>query len=231
MNSINKPYTKAKQKSLLHTLALMVSAVVVLNGAILDDLVDNINHHIEQKNPHKRHHRRHHHYRISDEKKWQTALQFLGYYQGKIDGDLYTTESFNAINAFQHKRQELATGFLEEQYKTYLSHIYQLLRLQEYLEYRGKNRRKNRQKIQAALTIEGYYSGKIDGAMGRRSKRSILLYQNSLDSNATASSKLDPEEKTRLVEDAVFSIEKQLAAIKDEENHQSIDNNNSDMIQ
>jgi peptidoglycan hydrolase-like protein with peptidoglycan-binding domain len=195
-------------------IAIFLLGSTAPQAAILDDLVDTIKNKTVQKKRHKKYRR--HYYAVSDEKKWQTSLKFLGYYQGKIDGDLYSPESFNAIQNFQKRRMSPASGFLENEYKKYLSYIYDIITLNKYLGYKGKSRRKNNKKIQAALALEGTYSGKIDGVMGKKTKKSILLYKSRVDINATSSPRLSDKMKHKLIEDAKITAEKQLAVFKED---------------
>ena len=199
-----------KKKHFCKTLFIFTLATATLHAAVLDDLFENITH----KTIHKKHHRSHRSRTISDEEKWQTALKFLGYYHGKIDGDLFTPESFDAIKRFQEKREVIATGFLEDEYKSYLSYIYDVIAMKKTLDYQGKNRKKNRKKIQAALSLEGVYTGRIDGVMGKKSKASILSYKRKMDMNTSEGPSLSDEEKRTLIEDARISAENQLMVFK-----------------
>lgn len=151
---------------------LILLATLGLHAAILDDLVEKVSHYTEQPS-HKRHYHRHYKHAVhtvSKEKQWQYALKFLGYYHGKIDGDLLTQPSYNAIEAFQRDHQEFATGLLENRYKPYLSDIYKEIALQKEIAYVGKNKERLIRKKQAVLYVLGYYHGKIDGKFGAKSK-------------------------------------------------------------
>jgi len=195
---------------------LFILSGTVLQSAVLDDLFKSIEHQTAHKKHHRSHHRKHRYHAISDEKKWQTALKFLGYYQGKINGDLLTPESYKAIKNFQQRDQYFAAGILEDDSKRYLSQVYKAIRLRNYLDYEGKNRKKNRKKIQAALSIEGVYQGKIDGVTGKKTKNSILLYKKSLDQNTTEGSQLNKEEREQLIAASKDLLEERLAKFKQE---------------
>ena len=196
-------------------LTIFILSGTGLQAAILDDLFESIDHQTVHKKHHRSRHRKHRYHTISDEKKWQTALKFLGYYQGKINGDLLTTESYEAIKQFQERQQYFATGLLEKESKEYLSKVYNTIALKNYLDYEGKNRKMNRKKLQAALAAEGVYQGKIDGVVGKKSEESILSYKKSLDQNMTSTS-LSEEEEVHLIDEAKTIVGKQLANFKKE---------------
>jgi hypothetical protein len=164
---------------------MIILASLLLNGAILDDLTAKIPYFSKKKTPYKKHGKVHKEYTLSKEAQWQKALSFLGYYQGKIDGDLYTQRSFNAIIHFHTDHNEIATGFLEEADKQYLSEVYRTISLETYLSYNGKNKRKNIQKRQAALAVLSLYQGKIDGIFKQRSKAALSHYAQQIDANST----------------------------------------------
>jgi len=150
---------------------LTVLATLGLHAAILDDLVEKVSHYTSHPS-HKHHYRYHKHavHTLSKEMQWQYALKFLGYYHEKIDGDLLTQASYNAIEAFQRDHQAFATGLLENRYKPYLSDIYREIALQQDIVYDGNNKERLIRKKQAALHVLGYYHGKIDGKFGAKSK-------------------------------------------------------------
>jgi hypothetical protein len=189
-----------------------IGSTLSLHAAILDDLVEKIQQQQQQNKHHKkRHHHRHHQRELSDEAQWQTALQHLGYYKGKIDGDLSTQASFDAIMSFHAKHHEIETGFLEEADKRYLSEVYRTLSLKKYLSYEGKNRKRNHQKLQAALTVTDLYKGKIDGIFGKASKEALKRYSTQFEANSTS---LDPKKK--VIHEAREKIEKEAEKIKED---------------
>ena len=153
--------------------ALVMLATLGLHAAILDDLVEKVGNyatHASHKGHHHAHRKHHSLHTISQERQWQYALKFLGYYHGTIDGDLLTPESYHAIEQFQFAHQALATGFLDNRYKPYLSDIYRQIALQHDIVYAGKEKDRIIRKKQAALLVLGYYNGKIDGKFGVKSK-------------------------------------------------------------
>ena len=194
----------------LHSLCItLLWGSISLDAAILDDLIEKIQHKPVQKY-HKRQRSQH---TLSEEAQWQTALRYLGYYHGKIDGDLYTQRSFDAITAFHIKHEEVSIGFLEEADKQYLSEVYQAVSLDRYMTYSGKNKKKNNKKLQAALTLQSLYEGKIDGSFGKRSKHAFALYKAQFENNTTAISETDIKE--RLITDAREKVQKRLDRLKE----------------
>jgi len=158
--------------SIVRQTVLTMLATLGLHAAILDDLVEEVSHYTTHHS-HKRHrhvHRQHSVHALSKERQWQYALQFLGYYHGPINGDLLTPESYHAIEEFQFAHQALATGFLDNRYKPYLSDIYRQITLQHDIVYSGKVKDRIIRKKQAALSVLGYYNGTIDGKFGSKSK-------------------------------------------------------------
>ncbi len=153
--------------------ALVILATLGLHAAILDDLVEKVGNyatHASHKSHHHAHRKHHSVHTISQERQWQYALKFLGYYHGTIDGDLLTPESYHAIEQFQFAHQALATGFLDNGYKPYLTDIYRQITLKHDIAYDGKKKDRLIRKKQAALLILGYYNGKIDGKFGAKSE-------------------------------------------------------------
>jgi len=134
------------------TMTLLLSTML-LHANILDDFMEKITPSSAKHSSKKRYKKQLREPLLSEGAQWQTALRFLGYYEGKIDGDLSSEETFHAVTLFHTKYGEIATGFLEESEKAYLSSIYRTLYLSRYLAYEGKNRRKYYQKLQAALTL------------------------------------------------------------------------------
>ena len=134
-------------------------------------------------------------------------MAFLGYYKGRIDGDLDTQASFDAITAFHTKHQQVATGFLEEEDKRYFSEVYQALLLSHYLL---KNTNPSKQ-LQAALAELQFYQGAIDGDWGKHSKEALSCYRKTLqerDNTLTKQRLLQ-----RLIEEAQLKNSKRVAKI------------------
>lgn len=187
-----------------------------LQAAFLDDMVERLQTYGASHMHHKHYRHRHYHkdHRVSHEVKWQLALQYLGYYHGKINGDLLTPESYQAVETFQHTYQGLASGFLDERFKPYLSDIYVQLDMQKNISYEGINKQKNVKKLQSALQIMGFYDGKIDGLMGEKSKNAIKQYVQSEEGSNSSDIHLDSNAKARLYQNAMTAVEKKLNEMK-----------------
>jgi len=193
-------------------------AGIMTHAAILDDLIEKISSYQVDKS-YKKYSKRHYKRRhvVTDEEKWQYALKYLGYYTGTIDGDLLTPESYIAIESFQKKYQILASGFLEEYYKPYLSDIYTQLKLKQYLDDNATSRLTKHKKLQAALYVLGYYQGKIDGHIGKKSKNAIRNYLDTIGENGEKQNiKLKEEEREELVNKAKSTSKQLLEEMKEE---------------
>jgi len=199
---------------ILRYLYSLLFTTILLQSAVLDDLVEKFGH---QNKPLKHHHtyKRHKDKPLSQEAAWQTALQFLGYYHGKIDGDLYTEETFNAITHFHREHQEIATGFLEEADKQYLSKVYRTIALDRYLHGKGRSKTVQNRKRQAALSLLSYYDGKIDGYFGEKSKEALARYKAALlENNRSVNNETDIE--YLLFEEAQKESKKRLENIRND---------------
>jgi hypothetical protein len=174
---------------LFRSFFIIVLASLLLNSAILDDLIEKIPYPSKKSTLHQKYRKNDKKHSPGKEAQWQKALAFLGYYKGEIDGDLYTQRSFHAITDFHADHHEIATGFLEEADKQYLSEIYRALSLEVYLSYNGKNRRRQAQRKQAALTVLSLYHGKIDGLFKARSNAALVRYVQEIDANSTMTDK------------------------------------------
>jgi hypothetical protein len=197
---------KPSLPAILYTTCILSS--LSLQAAILDDLVEKVH----PKKVHTYHKRDTHRYStLSQEAQWQTSLKFLGYYKGKIDGDLFTEKTFNAVTAFHHDHGQIDTGFLEEEDKRYLSKIYHVIAMDQYLSYEGSDKRKQAQRLQAALKVTSYYRGKIDGYFKKASKAALSRYQTHLESD------LDPKEVEKSVlKEAKEKVASDIEKIKQE---------------
>ena len=152
-----------------------------LHGAILDDLVEKI----EKQQPKKHHHRYRKHRKrashtlpshLSSEAKWQYVLRLLGYYKGPLDGDLYSQRTFDAISHYHRDHNEVPTGFLEPEDKRYFRTLYSQTYLKRFLDIKPRKGRYGKQTLQAALKMQGFYKGKVDGKFGRGSKKALNAY-------------------------------------------------------
>jgi hypothetical protein len=196
---------------LFRSLCLILWSSLLLNGAILDDLIEKFPYTSKKSTPHQKHYKSHKKHTLSKQAQWQKALAFLGYYKGEIDGDLFTEKTFNAVTAFHHDHGQIDTGFLEKEDKRYLSRIYHTIAMDQYLSYEGNNKRKQAQRLQAALKVTSYYTGKIDGYFKKASKAALSRYQTHLESD------LDPKEVEKSVlKEAKEKVASDIEKIKQE---------------
>jgi hypothetical protein len=193
---------------------LLFSGTLLLHANILDDFMDTITPTSAKHPTKKRHKKQLQKPLLSEGAQWQTALQFLGYYQGKIDGDLSSEETFHAVTVFHTKYGQVPTGFLEEPEKVYLSRIYRMLYLSRYLAYEGKSKAKYYQKLQAALTLLSLYHGTIDGNFGKHSKKALRMYQERVENGQKSKEKKSLE--YHLVHDAKVYVKKTLQKFQEE---------------
>lgn len=166
----------------IYVVLLNLLLLNTLEGAVFDDLVEEIE---KRQSPKRVTHRKHHkktvkHHipvHLSSEAKWQYVLRLLGYYKGPLDGDLYSQRTFKAISAYHQATYGIANGFLEPEDKHHFQRIYNQLYLKRFLDIAPKRGVYHPQTLQAALKIEGYYKGKIDGKFGRGSKSALNAYK------------------------------------------------------
>jgi peptidoglycan hydrolase-like protein with peptidoglycan-binding domain len=174
----------------------------------------------------RRHHKKHHTKKkkaasagvlalsaLTQEQQWQSALHWLGFYQGETDGNLYSFDTHKAIADFQKKQGLESTGFLNEESKAYLSYIYNISVLDNYLNYTGTDEKKRIQKYQTALKVLGFYHGKIDGVIGKETEKNIQKYKQRYGMNASTAD-LSEAEKYTLVNQAKEKLSEEYRTFK-----------------
>ena len=132
--------------------------------------------------------------------KIQRALSSLGFYRGKIDGEVNSFETRSAIKELNIAYEISNSASLKAEEKDSLIFLGTLFKLDRYLILRGNDRKSKGKKIQAALKIHGFYHSKIDGAVGRGTRNSIAEYKS--DKGLSYSGSLDFEEEYQLVSSA-----------------------------
>jgi peptidoglycan hydrolase-like protein with peptidoglycan-binding domain len=140
-------------------------------------------------------------------KQIQTALVAAGFYHGAIDGKLNSFDTKSAILQFQHRYGLPATGILSPQEKSLLQYQASLAELNAHLNYMGYDKRGKGRQLQAALKVEGFYTTKIDGVIGRGSRQAISLYQQSRGMASTGG--LLPDQEAALIASAKQKIQLQ----------------------
>jgi peptidoglycan hydrolase-like protein with peptidoglycan-binding domain len=173
----------------------------------------------------RRHHSSHRSYRRrhrapahveTDEMKIQRALKSLGYYRGPIDGQVNSYPTRTAIKEFNRAYEIGDTAYMSPQERDALIYLGTLLQMDQALSTQGNDRRSRTKRIQAALKVLGFYTGKIDGSSGPMTRRAIADYRQA--NGLVPGYRLGYEDEYRLVTTAKQSndrnIEETLASLK-----------------
>jgi len=132
--------------------------------------------------------------------KIQKALASLGFYRGKIDGEVNSFETRSAIKDMNIAYEIDNSSSLKPEAKDALVFLGTLFEFDRYLISRGTDKRSKGKKIQTALKIHGFYFTKIDGAVGRGTRNSIGEYKAA--KGLSHGTSLDFEEEYQLVNSA-----------------------------
>ena len=154
--------------------------------------------------------------KLTDEKKIQTALSSLGFYKGRIDGEVNSYETRAAIKEMNQAYEISQNASLNPEAKDTLIFLGTLFEFDRYLIATGTDTRTKSKRIQTALKLHGYYSGTIDGVIGSGTRSSIAQYK--ADNGMSSGSALDFEEEYKLSSSAKEkndqNIEESIAALK-----------------
>lgn len=154
--------------------------------------------------------------KMTDEKRIQKALSSLGFYRGRIDGQVNSFETRSAIKDMNIAYEISNSASLKPEAKDTLIFLGTLFGFDRYLIASSNDKRTKSKKIQVALKIHGYYHGKIDGAIGKGTRGSIAQYKG--DNGMSYSGSLDFEEEYQLVSSAKEkndkNIEDSIASLK-----------------
>lgn len=154
---------------------------------------------------------------ITDQHKIQKSLTSLGFYHGKIDGQVNSFETRTAIKEMNKAYGIGNTASLTPEAKDTLIYMGDLFTFDRLLISSSNGTKSKNKKIQTALKIHGFYHGEIDGALGRGSKSAIAQYQSA--NGMTPDGSLDFEEEYQLIssakakndqnlDDAILSLKK-----------------------
>ncbi len=138
--------------------------------------------------------------KMTNEKRIQMALSSLGFYRGRIDGEVNSFETRSAIKDMNIAYEISNSASLKPEAKDTLMFLGTMFGLDRYLIARNNDKRTKSKKIQAALKVHGYYHGKIDGAIGKGTRGSIAEYK--ANNRMSHGSALDFEEEYQLVSSA-----------------------------
>lgn len=152
----------------------------------------------------------------SDEMKIQKALASLGFYRGRIDGEVNSFETRSAIKEMNIAYEISDNASLKPEAKDSLIFLGTLFEFDRNLINRGTDKRSKGKKIQTALKIHGFYFTKIDGVVGSGTRNSIAQYKAA--KGLSAGSSLDFEEEYQLISSAKQmndkNIEDTIASLK-----------------
>ncbi|OQX76179.1 MAG: peptidoglycan-binding protein [Epsilonproteobacteria bacterium 4484_65] len=189
-------------------------------GSVITNEVYNSNRQQQQSQPKRTHKtykkKKYHAPKMTDEKRIQKALSSLGFYRGRIDGEVNSFETRSAIKDMNIAYEISNSASLKPEAKDTLIFLGTLFELDRYLIARNNDKRTKSKKIQAALKIHGYYYGKIDGAIGKGTRGSIAEYKGN--NGMSYSGSLDFEEEYQLISSAKAkndkNIEDAIASLK-----------------
>ena len=186
----------------------------VVGSVITNEIYHSGRHH--RSSSHRSHRRRHVTPRETDEMRIQRALQSLGYYRGPIDGQVNSFETRSAIKALNRDYGIGDGAYMSPQERDALIYLGTLLKLDRALIDQGTSRRSHTKRVQAALKVLGFYTGKIDGSSGPMTRRSIAEYRRA--NGLAPSYRLGYEDEYRLISTAKKAndrnIEETLASLK-----------------
>lgn len=134
------------------------------------------------------------------EMKIQKALTSLGFYRGRIDGEINSYETRAAIKEMNVAYEIGDTASLKPEARDALIFLGTLFEFDRHLIARGTDSRTKGKKIQTALKIHGFYYAKIDGAVGPGTRKAIAEYKAA--KGLSYGNSLDFEEEYQLVSSA-----------------------------
>lgn len=152
---------------------------------------------------------------VSDEMKIQQALAGLGFYSGKINGNINDYATRNAIKQMNMAYNISDNTLLDKETSNQLVYIGTLFDLDKKLRPTSNSEKAKAIQLQTALMVQGVYTSKIDGAIGKGTRSSISMYRqaegmtdgNSLNQNETYNLVVASMDKNKVnIESAVAAI-------------------------
>jgi len=134
------------------------------------------------------------------EMKIQKTLAALGFYRGKIDGEVNSYETRSAIKAMNIAYELGDTASLAPRSRDALIYLGDLFTFDRILIAKDNGKRAKAKKIQASLKIHGYYHNKIDGAIGSGTRVNISEYK--MAKGLSSGTSFDFEEEYQLISSA-----------------------------
>jgi len=146
--------------------------------------------------------------KMTNEKRIQQTLTSLGFYHGRMDGEINSFETRTAI-----KNMNMAYGIsndasLRQEVRDTLIYLGTLFEFDRYLIAANSTNKAKNKKVQVALKIHGYYHNGIDGALGKGSRNAIREYQ--MGAGLPATGALDYEAEYQLISSAKDKNDKNL---------------------
>jgi len=138
--------------------------------------------------------------KMTDEKKIQKALTSLGFYKGRIDGEINSFETRSAIKAMNIAYGIGNSASLKPEIKDTLIYLGTLFEFDRALIASGSDKKTKGKKMQTSLKIHGYYHDKIDGLIGSGTRSCISNYKN--ENGMSPSGALNFEEEYKLISSA-----------------------------
>jgi len=145
---------------------------------------------------------------LTKDMKIHLALKKLGFYKGKIDGNLYSYETKSAIKKMHLEYQKEPTSYLNNKEKDTLIYLGTLFNLNKILLLKGSDERSHYKRIQAALKIEGFYFNIVDGILGNNTRKAIYDYKDA--KGLTPTYNLSFKEESELLNDAKMVNDKNI---------------------
>ena len=154
--------------------------------------------------------------KMTDEKYIQKALTSLGFYKGRIDGEVNSFETRSAIKSMNIAYGISDSASLLPQIKDTLIYLGRLFTFDRTLIASGSDDKTKGKKIQTALKIHGFYHDKVDGVIGSGTRECIANYKREkLNSSGSA---LNFEEEYQLISTAKEmndkNIDESIASLK-----------------
>ena len=154
--------------------------------------------------------------RDTPEMKIQRALASLGFYRGRIDGEINSFETRSAIKEMNKAYEIGNSASLKPAQRDALIFLGTLFEFDRNLIARGSDKHTKGRKLQTALKIHGFYVSKIDGAVGPATRKAIAEYKAA--NGLSYGSSLDYEEEYQLISSAKQmndkNIEETIASLK-----------------
>ena len=181
-------------------------------GSVITNEVYNSNRQQQQSQPKRTHKtykkKKYHAPKMTDEKRIQKALSSLGFYRGRIDGEVNSFETRSAIKDMNIAYEISNSASLKPEAKDSLIFLGTLFSFDRYLIASSNDKRTKNKKIQVALKLHGYYQGKIDGSIGKGTRGSIAQYKS--DNGMSYSGSLNFEEEYQLISSAKAKNDKNI---------------------